>query len=40
MKLISNLQRLQSKELSKEEAKNLKKVKDNQDELMNMLRSF
>jgi hypothetical protein len=38
--LISNMQKLQKKELSKEEAKNLKKVKDNQDELIKLLLSF
>lgn len=38
--LMSNLQKLQAKELSKEDAKNLKKVKDNQDELIKMLLSL
>lgn len=40
LNLISNLQKLQTRELSKEEAKNLKKVKDNQEELIKLLLSF
>lgn len=40
LSLISTLQKLQKKELSKEEAKNLKKVKDNQEELIKLLLSF
>lgn len=37
MNLMTNLQKLQTKELSKEDAKNLKKVKDNPEELIKML---
>jgi hypothetical protein len=40
LNLMSNLQKLQPKELSKEDVKNLKKVKDNQEELIKMLLSF
>lgn len=40
LNLISNLQKLQTKELSKEDSKNLKKAKENQEELIKMLLSL